>query len=83
LTAKQPKRPRDPAQLAKLIVDIATGTSADSPVQSVDATKSPEAVALGTLGGQKGGKARAESLSSERRREIAKLAAAIRWQKRR
>jgi len=41
--------------------------------------KNPAAVALGRLGGLKGGKARAEKLSDERRREIAKRAAQMRW----
>ncbi len=41
--------------------------------------KNPAAVALGRLGGLKGGKARAEKLSPKRRKEIAKRAAAIRW----
>lgn len=44
--------------------------------------KNPAAVALGHLGGLKGGKARAEKLSARRRREIAKKAAASRWSKR-
>ena len=43
--------------------------------------KNPAAVALGRLGGMKGGKARAESLTPERRKEIAKMAAAARWKK--
>jgi hypothetical protein len=41
--------------------------------------KNPAAVALGRLGGLKGGPARAEKLSSERRREIAQKAARARW----
>jgi hypothetical protein len=41
--------------------------------------KNPYAVALGKLGGLKGGKARAESLSPKRRSEIAKRAAQARW----
>jgi hypothetical protein len=41
--------------------------------------KNPAAVALGRLGGLKGGKARAESLSSEKRSEFAKKAALSRW----
>ena len=41
--------------------------------------KNPAAVELGRLGGKKGGKARAEKLTPERRREIAKKAAAARW----
>ena len=43
--------------------------------------KNPAAVALGRLGGLKGGKARAERLTSERRVEIAKKAAKARWGK--
>jgi len=41
--------------------------------------KNPHAVALGKLGGKKGGKARAAKLSPERRSEIARLAARARW----
>lgn len=44
-----------------------------------ESKKNPHAVALGRLGGIKGGRARAEKLSSERRQEIAKKAAAKRW----
>ena len=43
--------------------------------------KNPAAVALGRLGGKKGGKARAEKLTAEQRREIAKKAAEARWRK--
>ncbi|MDQ2775907.1 MAG: hypothetical protein M3Y57_13475 [Acidobacteriota bacterium] len=42
--------------------------------------KNPAAVSLGRLGGLKGGKARADALSTERRREIASKAAKSRWQ---
>lgn len=42
--------------------------------------KNPAAVALGKLGASKGGKARAESLSKKRRKEIASKAAAKRWE---
>jgi len=45
----------------------------------VERKKNPAAVALGKLGGSKGGKKRAELLTPERRSEIAKLAAAKRW----
>ncbi len=43
--------------------------------------KNPAAVALGRLGGLKGGKARAEKLSAKRRKEIAQKAAKERWSK--
>ena len=71
------KRPRDPVQLAKLIGDIATGQVKDE----VDDKKNPHAVALGRLGGLKGGKARNEKLSPEERKAIAQKAAKARWRK--
>lgn len=73
-----PKRPKDPNQLAKLIADIATGE-----VRPVDPNegKDPNAVALGRKGGLKGGKARAAKMTPEQRSEIAKRAAAARWAK--
>ena len=72
------KRPRDPAQLAKLIVDIATGEVEDR-IPLDESGKNPAAVALGRLGGLKGGKARAATLSKTRRAEIARRAAKARW----
>ena len=76
--AKKPKRPRDPNQLAKFIVGIATGEETES---SADDGKDPAAVALGRKGGLKGGKARAKSLTPEQRKAIAKKAAESRWKK--
>jgi hypothetical protein len=61
-----------------MIADIATGEATDP---DPDEGKDPAAVALGRKGGLKGGKARAEKLSNERRAEIARKAAASRWQK--
>jgi hypothetical protein len=69
--------PRDPNQLAKMIVDMATG---EAPPEPAGPAKNPAAVALGKLGGAKGGKARAASLSAARRKAIAKKAAAKRWE---
>jgi hypothetical protein len=68
---KHPKRPRDPAQLAKFIVDIATGQTQDA----VESDKGPMS-ALGRAGGLRGGRARADKLPEERRAEIARQAAA-------
>jgi hypothetical protein len=70
------KRPRDLNQWAKHMVDIATGQTQDN---APDKAKNPAAVALGRLGGLKGGKARAKSLSPEKRAEIARNAAKSRW----
>jgi hypothetical protein len=77
--SKRLKRPRDPNQLAKLIADIAAGNVEDMPI--LDDGRDLAAVMLGRRGGLKGGRVRAEKLSPERRREIAKLAAAARWAK--
>jgi hypothetical protein len=74
-----PKRPRDPNQLAKLIADIATGEVTET---KTDDGKDPAAVALGRKGGLKGGAARAKKLTAEKRSEIAKKAAVTRWKTR-
>lgn len=74
----KPKRPRDTNQLAKSIVDLTTG---DTEEVNPDEGKDPAAVALGRKGGLKGGKARAEKLTAEQRREIATVAAQARWKK--
>lgn len=76
-------RPRDPNQLAKLIVDIATGQVEDKPdARPGNSVKDPAAVSLGRRGGLKGGKARADKLSARKRSEIARKAAAARWRPR-
>ncbi len=71
-----PKRPKDLNQRAKSIVDIATGEKADV---NPDGSKNKAAMELGRLGGLKGGKARADKLSPEKRKEIAQKAAKKRW----
>jgi len=76
---KKSKTPRDINQLAALIAEQAT--SDPKPDQQGEPQKNPAAVALGRLGGKKGGKARAEKLSPEQRKEIAKKAARARWEK--
>ena len=78
--SSRPKRPRDPNVRAKLIVDIATGEVED---EKPDEGKNPHAVALGRLGGRKGGTARAKKLTRKQRSEIARKAARTRWSKRR
>lgn len=72
------RAPQDESQLAKSIVDELT---IDIDEQEPKPEKNPAAVALGRLGGLKGGKARAEKLSPKKRREIAKKAAKARWKK--
>jgi hypothetical protein len=69
---------KDVSQLAKFITEQAIG---ESPKQEPPKKKNPAAVELGRLGGLKGGKARATKLSPRRRKEIAKKAVKIRWEK--
>jgi hypothetical protein len=66
---------KDLNQTAANIMRLTTGQTAPEPA------KNPAAVALGRLGGLKGGKARAESLSAKKRKEIARKAAQSRWKK--
>jgi hypothetical protein len=69
----------DPNVTAFRVIQEATRDDDDSP--KVPPEKNPAAVALGRLGGKKGGKARAEALTPEQRREIARKAAQSRWKK--
>lgn len=75
--AKKVKRPKDANQLAKSILDIATGEDKSMISDEIRLA----AAALGRKGGLKGGKARAEALTPKRRKEIAQKAAAARWGK--
>jgi len=82
-TTKRLKRPSDPMQLAKLVGDIATEQVKDERASEIPTSDEIRRVmsALGRIGGPKGGKARAESLSSKQRSKIAQKAALIRWNK--
>ena len=62
------KRPRDPNQLANLIVDIATGEAEDTVSESKRRPAN-----TGRAGGLKSGKARTEHLTPEQRQDIARL----------
>ena len=84
------KLPADPNQAARSIVDLATeetgaqptpppGALYQPPAAPAEPVKNAAAVALGKLGGAKGGPARAKALSKKRRAEIAKKAALARW----
>lgn len=77
MATKRLPRPRDPLQLGKLVVDIATGQVEDA----ADDGKDSAAAELGRRGGVKGGAARAQKLTAEQRREAARKAAAARWGK--
>ncbi len=71
------RRPRDPNQLAKVIVEIATGQAQDT----VSETKRHPENVRGRVGGMSGGSARAQALSPKKRSAIAKKAAQARWGK--
>ncbi len=78
---KRSSKPRDLNSMASAIVDQATDPDdkGDDPYEGKD----PSAVDRGRLGGQKGGKARAESLTREQRTQIARDAAQNRWSRKR
>ncbi len=68
-----PKRPRDPNQLGKAIIDIATGNVETAPESGLQRRAK--------AGGRKGGPARSAALTPEQRSEIARAAAEARWKK--
>jgi hypothetical protein len=74
--AMRPKRPRDPFQLAHQVFQEASGEVPQQPLPEND----PATVAK-RKGGTKGGASRASKLTPERRAEIARKAAAARWEK--
>ena len=78
------KRPRDPNELAYQIMLESTGQAPKFTPETekpIDPSKNPNAVALGRLGGLKGGAARAAALSPRKRSQIAAKAAKARWRK--
>jgi len=78
--SSKPKRPTDPNLLVRQIVEETIGEPITPKPEQPE--KNPAAIALGRLGGLKGGKARAAKLSARRRTDIAKKAAKARWQNR-
>jgi hypothetical protein len=78
-SSKKQTRSTDENVLAKSVIDdiiyLTESDDFDKPAKE----KNPAAVALGKLGGLKGGKARSKSLTPERRKEIAQKAAQSRW----
>ena len=83
--SSKPKRegtPHDFTTVARRVVEQAIGEGLDgSPLPDPNAGKNPAAVALGKLGGAKGGAARAKALPKARRVAIARKAAKTRWGK--
>lgn len=76
------RKPTDVNVTAFEIMQAATGEPEEGLAKRKDQPeKNPAAVALGHLGGLKGGKARAKKLSVQERKEIARRAARVRWSK--
>jgi hypothetical protein len=75
---KRPRRPRDPNELAFQVFQEATGEAPSPPPQR---EKNAAAVALGRLGGAKGGAARAAKMTPEERSASALKAATARWKR--
>ncbi|OGW52508.1 MAG: hypothetical protein A2Y81_09095 [Nitrospirae bacterium RBG_13_43_8] len=73
------KKSSDLNELASQIV--AEATQEEKSIEITIKEKNPAAVALGRLGGLKGGPARAKKLSVKKRKEIARKAAKARWKK--
>ena len=78
--ARRKKGDLEPPDLEKVATTVAEETSENGPT-SKESTKNPHAVALGRLGGKKGGVARAKKLSADQRSEIARKASRARWNK--
>ena len=82
IMAKKPKRPRDPNELAKFIVDVVAG-EAELPEKQPDTSgKNAHAVALGREGGKMGGKVEAAKMTAAERKAFAQKMAAARWKNR-
>lgn len=77
---RRKKGEMESSDLEKVATGIAEETS-ESPPTSKESTKNPHAVALGRIGGKKGGVARAKKLSPDQRSEIARKASRARWDK--
>ena len=79
-TRSSKPKDHDFATVARRVVEQTIGEKlGGSPLEDPNAGKNPAAVALGKLGGAKGGRARADKLSAAKRKSIAKKAAKVRW----
>jgi hypothetical protein len=86
VTIGKGKRPRDPNQLAKWIVERSTSEALEEaipirPVPSIPTNVSEYMAAIGRKGGQIGGKRRLKTMTKEQRRKVAAKAARARWKK--
>ena len=85
MTVGKGKRPRDPNQLAKWIVDQSTGDPqpeiVPAPSAAAPVNLSEYMAAIGRKGGQIGGKRRLKTMTKEQRSKVAAKAARARWKK--
>jgi hypothetical protein len=86
VTIGKGKRPRDPNQLAKWIVDRSTSDTPEpaelsQQIPAAPANLSEYMAAIGRKGGQIGGKRRLKTMTKEARRKVAARAAKARWAK--
>jgi len=90
MTVGKGKRPRDPNQLAKWVVDHSTDETPEAEHTSEPATSSSSTIpphlseymaAIGRKGGQIGGKRRLKTMSKAQRQRVAAKAARTRWKK--
>jgi len=86
MTTGKGKRPRDPNQLAKWIVDRSTSETPEPESKPTGATLAPPDLsaymaAIGRKGGQIGGKRRLKTMTRDQRRKVAAKAARTRWHK--
>ena len=83
MTVGKGKRPRDPNQLAKWLVDRSTAETAQDTPAEVSPALSAYMAAMGRKGGQIGGKRRLVTMSASQRKKVAAKAAKARWDKNR
>ena len=76
---KRSSKQKDPSEIARSVLDAVVPDAEPLKVEELAPAKNPAAVALGKLGGKKGGPARAAKLTAARRKAIAKNAAKARW----
>jgi hypothetical protein len=84
MTIGKGKRPRDPNQPAKWIVDMSTGQATEAPASPPPPAPtdiSAYMAAIGRKGGQIGGKRRMKTMTKEQRSKVASKAARARWKK--
>jgi hypothetical protein len=82
MARREPSKDRDFSVIARVVVEKTIGEKLDgTPLDDPNAGKNPHAVALGRLGGVKGGKARAANLTKRKLKAIGKKGAEARWGK--